>query len=78
MEGKLGAPQLSLADTTPVKCDACGGEIFEQGIMLREVSALLTGNGKPGVITVPVFICSKCGHVNKQFLPVELQNNEQS
>lgn len=79
MESKLGAPQLSLADTTPVKCEACGGEVFEQALMLRKVSPILTGNGQPGIVTVPVFICSKCGHVNQEFLPRELQTkNEQS
>lgn len=73
---KLGNPQFNLEDTKAVKCDICGGEVFEQAVMLREVSALLTGTGQPGIIPIPVFVCSKCGHVNKQFLPLELQNNE--
>lgn len=70
---KLGAPQISLADTTPVVCEQCGCEIFEQGLMLREVSPLITGTGQPGIVPVPVFLCTKCGHVNQQFLPEELK-----
>lgn len=72
---KLGGPQISLQDTTAVKCEKCGNEIFEQGVMLREVSALMTGTGQPGIIPIPVFICSNCGHVNEQFIPQDLKNN---
>lgn len=73
--GKLGAPQFTLQDTEAIKCEKCGGEVFEEAMMLRKVSALLTGNGKPGIVPVPVFICSKCGHVNGEFLPAELQSS---
>lgn len=74
MNNKLGMPPVDLANTTAVTCSVCGGEVFEQGMILREVSALLTGTGQPGIIPIPVFICSKCGHVPEQFLPKELQN----
>ena len=72
---KLGGPQFSLQDTTAVKCDKCGGEIFENGVILREVSALMTGTGQTGIVPIPVFICSKCGHVNDQFIPQDLKKN---
>ena len=74
---KLGAPQIGLSDTEAVKCEKCGGEVFEQGLILRRVSALLTGNGKPGIVPVPVFLCSKCGHVNAEFLPEELRDGSE-
>lgn len=70
---KLGGPQISLQDTTPVVCEKCGGQVFENGVILREVSAILTGTGQPGIIPIPVFICSECGHVNTQFIPQELR-----
>lgn len=72
---KLGGPQISLQNTEAVKCDKCGGEVFEQAVMLRKVSALMTGTGQPGIIPIPVFICSKCGHVNDEFIPQDLKNN---
>ena len=59
---KLGGPQISLQDTTAVVCEKCGGQVFENGVILREVSAILTGTGQPGIIPIPVFICSECGH----------------
>lgn len=76
MASKLGEPQMSLRDTEAIRCEACECEVFEQGIMLRKVSALLTGTGKPGVVPVPVFICSKCGHVNSEFIPEELRDEQ--
>lgn len=73
---KLGTPTFNANDTEAVKCEKCGGEIFQQGLMLRKVSALLTGTGKPGIIPVPVFICEKCGHVNSEFIPEEFKNHD--
>lgn len=74
-ESKLGGPRINLGDTNAVKCEMCGYHVFEEAVMLREVSPLLTGTGQKGIIPVPVFTCHKCGHVNEQFLPVELQNS---
>jgi len=73
---KLGTPKFGLNDTEAVKCEACGGEVFEEGLMLRKVSALLTGTGQPGIVPVPVFMCAKCGHINKEFLPVGHEDKE--
>lgn len=71
---KLGGPRISLADTSTVVCEACGGKVFEQAVMIQKVSALMTGTGQPGIIPIPVFMCSKCGHVNAEFLPQELKD----
>ena len=73
---KFGQQSLNIADTKPVVCEKCGGEIFAQGLMLREVSAILTGTGKPGAVPIPVFYCVECKHVNKMFVPEELRKTE--
>jgi predicted nucleic-acid-binding Zn-ribbon protein len=65
---------VDLSQTAAVTCDECGGSYFEQALIIRKVSALLTGQGKPGFIPIPIFKCSKCGHVNKEFLPREVQS----
>lgn len=64
---------LSLDQTKPIKCDACGHEAFIEALHLRKVSALLTGTGQPGIYPIQVFACVKCGHVNEEFLPKELK-----
>ena len=39
----------------------CDGEAFDQAIELRKVSALVSPNGKVGVVPVPFYYCLKCG-----------------
>ena len=73
-ENKLGQPQIELSQTKPVVCTKCGGKIFNQGIVLREVSSLLTGNGKPGLVPIPVFYCEKCGEILPMSIPEEIKN----
>jgi uncharacterized Zn finger protein len=69
------APKLhvSLDKTTAMTCDECGHEVFQEGMMLRKVSKFLTGNPQDGLVPIPVFMCTKCGHINQEFLPKELQ-----
>lgn len=69
---KLGQPAIQLKDTEELVCEKCGCKVFQEGVMIRKVSALLTGQGKPGLVPIPVFLCAECGHVNKEFLPQEL------
>ena len=64
-------PQLNITldKTTSVKCEECENEVFQEGVMLRKASKFLTGTAQDALIPIPVFSCSKCGHVNKDFLP---------
>lgn len=66
-------PKISLDQTSAIKCEKCGCETFQEAVILRKVSALLTGTGKPGIITIPTFICTKCGNINEEMLPEELK-----
>lgn len=67
---------ISLDKTTPTLCDECGHEVFQEGVMLRKASKFLTGTTQDAIIPIPVFACAKCGHVNQEFLPVDLQDKE--
>lgn len=60
---------ISLEDTTEIKCEKCESNVFVQGVMLRSVSRFITGTAQDGIMPIPVFSCAKCGHVNSQFLP---------
>lgn len=62
---------VSLKDTTPVLCEECEGEVFNQVVLLKKVSKFLTGTPDDAIIPMYVFACAKCGHVNKEFLPKE-------
>ena len=64
-------PQFNIdfSQTTPVKCEECGHEHFVQVNMIRKLSPMLSPTGQPALIPIPVFACSRCGHVNKEFIP---------
>ena len=64
---------VDINQTLPVTCDECGHIHFEQAVIIRKASGLLTGTGKPTYIPIPVFACKSCGHVNAEFQPKEIQ-----
>jgi|TARA_R110000822_G_scaffold92144_1_gene212188 hypothetical protein len=65
---------LDINQTTGVTCDECNATYFQQVLHLRKASGLLTGTGTPSYIPIPVFACTKCAHVNEEFLPKEVKN----
>lgn len=65
---------LDLNQTTGVTCDECQSNFFDQALVIRKASGLLTGQAKPSYIPIPVFKCSKCGYVNEEFLPKEVKD----
>lgn len=67
----------AMSQTTPIVCEKCGNDVFTEGLMLRKVSRILMGDTKDGVLPIPVFACSKCGHVNKEFLPKGIDRPEE-
>jgi uncharacterized Zn finger protein len=64
---------LNLNQTTGVVCEECSHIHFEQVLIIRKASGLLTGTGQPTYVPIPVFACTKCGHVNSEFLPKQLE-----
>ena len=70
------SPQLDIKQTTSISCDNCKSQAFQEAVILRSVSAILSPSGKSGVLPVPCFACISCGHINSQFLPPELRENK--
>lgn len=65
---------ISLDQTMETVCDKCNHKYFQQALYIRKVSGILTGTGQPSYIPIPVFACTKCQHVNNEFLPVEVRD----
>jgi|14_taG_2_1085336.scaffolds.fasta_scaffold05606_8 uncharacterized Zn finger protein len=65
---------VDINQTQSVTCEECGGVYFEQGLILRKASGILTGTGKTSYIPIPVFNCRECGHVNQEFRPKEVKD----
>lgn len=60
---------LSLDKTTPLVCEECACETFQQVTYLRKVSKFITGSEQDALIPIPSFACTKCGHINEEFRP---------
>ena len=58
---------IGLDQTTNVACNKCGNVYFVQQLRIQKVPGLLTGQSHATYMPVPVFACSKCGHVNSEF-----------
>ena len=63
---------ISLDKTTPLVCEECSNETFNQVTFLRKVSKFIAGTDHDALIPIPSFACSKCGHVNEEFQPKNL------
>lgn len=65
---------ISLDKTTEIICDECNNNTFSEGLLLRKASRFLTGTTQDAMIPITVFVCTKCSHVNEEFLPIALKN----
>jgi hypothetical protein len=61
---------VDLSQADDVVCERCGNYTFEQVALMKKVSALVSPNGRAGVIPIPVFACAACGNINEGFMPV--------
>ena len=63
--------KIDLNDLTDIVCENCEGKFFRQVSAFKKLSALVSPTGKEQIMPVPVFRCDECGHINKEFLPIE-------
>ena len=67
---------VDLSKAQDVVCDNCGNYTFQEVVLMKKVSALISPTGKEGIIPIPVFACNACGYINKQFLPFRMEEQE--
>jgi DNA-directed RNA polymerase subunit RPC12/RpoP len=68
---------ISLDKTKGIFCDECGHQAFQEVTLLRKVSRFVTGTSQDALVPIPVFACAKCGHINEEFLPIQLKQTEE-
>lgn len=56
-----------MKNATEMKCEECGNDTFQEVLKIRKLSKLYTGQSKDTIIPIPMFACTKCGHINKDF-----------
>jgi len=63
---------LDLSNAQDVTCENCGNYTFQEVVLMKKVSALISPTGKEAIVPIPTFSCNACGFINKQFLPVKI------
>ena len=60
----IGGPKVDPRDYPSIKCDKCGGIIFRNAVVLKELPGALVGNGtEPIQYPLQVLVCDKCGAI---------------
>jgi len=77
IKGNFGGPQepqqeIDFSKTSEIKCEVCLNDTFEQTLLLRKLSALVSPTNQETIVPMAVFACQKCGHVNSEFRQSEL------
>jgi uncharacterized Zn finger protein len=67
---------VDLSQAQDIVCENCGNYTFEEVLLMKKLSALLSPTGKETVIPIPTFSCNACGYINKQFLPVSMRGED--
>jgi|TARA_Y100000114_G_C11709496_1_gene302688 hypothetical protein len=66
------APNVDLKNTTSIETPN-GNKIFQQGVILRQVSKFVVGASEDAILPIPVFYDPETGKVLEQTLPKELR-----
>lgn len=66
-------PQLDFSKTTSIPNNS-GGQLFQQGFVLRKVSRFITQGDEDAVLPIPVFYDAETGKILKDTLPPELRS----
>jgi len=61
--------KLDMKQADDLCCEECGHKYFNQLMMFKKISAVMSPTGEESLIPIQVFACNSCGHVNKQFIP---------
>jgi uncharacterized Zn finger protein len=72
MKNQQPPVNLDLTTAQDVVCDNCGNYTFNEVVLMKRISALVSPTGKEAIVPIPTFACNACGFINKQFLPVKM------
>tara|TARA_R100000152_G_C6773911_1_gene201450 strand:- start:388 stop:639 length:252 start_codon:yes stop_codon:yes gene_type:complete len=71
--GAMTLDDIDLTHATTLECEKCQGKGFQQTMMLKKLSALMSPTGQEAIIPVAAFACQSCGHINKEFQDADIQ-----
>ena len=62
-------PPVDLSTAENVVCEACENDTFSEVIIVKRLSAVMSPTGKEVMAPIKTFQCSKCHHLNEEFIP---------
>lgn len=68
---------LDLTNAQDITCDNCGNYTFQEVVLMKKISALVSPTGKEAIVPIPTFSCNACGFINKQFMPVKTNDAQE-
>jgi hypothetical protein len=59
--------RIDLKEQLTLTSEKCESKFFEEVVMVKKVSKLLTGSMEDTIVPFPTYRCADCSHVNKDF-----------
>lgn len=69
-------PNIDLSTSVPYVCEKCGHDTFVTVFKLRKIPAIASPSGEEMLVPIQAFACAECGHINQEFLPKDLPEDE--
>tara|TARA_R110002167_G_scaffold71286_3_gene201223 strand:+ start:109 stop:357 length:249 start_codon:yes stop_codon:yes gene_type:complete len=66
--------KLNPNDLEDVLCTECENQTFEPVFLFKKLSAVLAPSGRDTLVPLQTYKCTKCGHMNDEFLPKDQPN----
>lgn len=69
---------VDLSQAQDIVCENCGNYTFNEVVLMKKLSALVSPTGQDAVVPIPTFACNACGYINAQFLPATMRQAEET
>lgn len=78
--GKINITEETVRSSKQISCE-CGGIVFEEKMMFKQISSIMSPTGKEELFPINLVICSSCGLVPGAFdthklIPEEIRANK--
>ena len=60
--------KVNVSEAPNVECESCGEIYFEKITLIKKISKLLVGTTEDQLVPMETYKCSKCGHINEDFI----------
>jgi hypothetical protein len=65
-EPKMRITPDQIANSQTIEC-ACGNKLFEEGMIFKKLSPIISPTGREEIFPIQVIVCKKCGKIPDVF-----------